>query len=97
VDEGLVRRHAEAHGRAVANGDLAVAGSDLDGAARSQAAAVMKSVPGTIEGAEVQSVEAAGDGFVVRTRYWGGGSEATVEARWEDRGGRPMIVGLRLR
>lgn len=88
MDEGLVRRHAEAHGRAVANGYLAEAGSDLDGAARSEAVAVMQSLPGTIEGAEVQSVEADEDCFVVRTA-----TGAAARRRWWRHAGRIAAGG----
>jgi hypothetical protein len=96
VDEATVRAHAEAHGRAMAVGDVRTAGEDLEGGARDQAAEVMKAVPRAIEGATVTSVKREGDGFVVRTRYFGDGSEATVEARWQERGDRPRIVALRV-
>jgi hypothetical protein len=96
VDVGRVRALAEAHGRAMAEGNLRRAASDLDDAARAQSAEVMRAVPRSIDIAEVTSVEASGGNVVVRTHYAGGGAEATVEARWEERDGHPRIVDLRV-
>jgi len=78
------------------NGDLKRAASDLEGPALAQAPGVMKAVPPSIESAEVQSLEARGDDFVVRILYEGGGSEATLESRWAEREGRPKIIDLRV-
>jgi hypothetical protein len=96
VDEEGMMAHAEAHAAAMAAGDLNRAGRDLDTAARAGAADVMKRVPRSIDRADVTSARREGDELVVCTRYAGGDSEATVEARWAERDGRPRIVALRV-
>jgi hypothetical protein len=96
VDESAVRAHAEAHGRAVAQGDLRTAAADLDGPARAQASEVMSALPPRIEDVEVADLQPSGEEMVVRTRYSGEGAEATIEARWAERAGRARIVELRV-
>jgi hypothetical protein len=94
MNDKRVREHAEAHGRAIAAGDLAGAASDLTEDARAKAPGVMKLLPRPVTAAEVTFVEPAADAFVVRTRYTGDDGAATVEARWAEIDGRPRIVDL---
>jgi hypothetical protein len=94
MNDSTVREHAEAHGHAIAAGDLAGAASDLTEAARAKAPAVMKLLPRPVTAAEVTSVELAADAFVVRTSYTGDGGAAIVEAKWVEIDGRPRIVDI---
>ena len=94
MNDSTVREHAEAHGRALASGDLAGAASDLSEGARAKAPGVMGLLPRPVTAAEVTSVETAADAFVVRTRYTGDDAAATVEATWAEIDGRPRIVDL---
>jgi hypothetical protein len=94
MDDSKVREHAEAHGRAIAAGDLAAAAGDLDESVRAKAPSIMKHLPRPVTASEVLSVEAAADAFVVRTLYTGAEGTATVDARWAEIGGRPRIVDL---
>ena len=97
MDESTVRRHAEEHGRAMVEGDLMRAGGDLTSEAQGQARDVMRGLPREIDAAEVASVETTGgDEYVAQIRYSGEGRDVTVESRWGEREGRPMIVELRL-
>ena len=97
MDESTVRRRAEAHGRAMVEGDLMRAGGDLSAEAQAQARDVMRELPHAIDGAEILTIERAGsEEYVSRIRYSGEGRDATVEARWAERDGRPMIVDLGL-
>jgi hypothetical protein len=43
----------------------------------------------------VLDVDAAADHAVVHIRYAGDDKIVTIRSRWEDRGGRPMIVEAR--
>jgi hypothetical protein len=95
MDEATVKEHAEAHGRAMAGGDVNRAAQDLTDEGRAQAGPVMKALPRPITGAQVQEVTTVGDEFVVNILYSGSDSEVTVESRWADVGGKPMIVGLK--
>jgi hypothetical protein len=96
MDEAKVREHAEAHGQAVVAGDLRKAGSDLTKSGMAAAGDVNPKLPRPVTGAEVLSVDASGDEFVATIRYTGEGSEATVESRWADQDGRPMIVDMKI-
>lgn len=96
MDEAIVRRHAEAHGRATAAGDLETAGTDLDKSAYSAAGEVMKKMPADLSGSEITGVRNEGDGWVVTIRYSGGAGSATVESRWAERSGVPKIVDLKI-
>jgi hypothetical protein len=96
MEESAVRERADAHGQAVVAGDLNRAGGDLTKAAMAEAGSVMKSLPTPVTGAEVESVESAGDGFVVLIRYAGTDSEVIVRSRWIDEDGTPKIAELSL-
>lgn len=95
MDESTVREHAEAHGQAMAGGDLNRAAQDLTDDARAQAGPVMKALPRPITAARVQDVTPDGDEFVVNILYSGSDASATVESRWAEVDGNPMIVGLK--
>ena len=97
MDESTVRRHAEAHGRAMVEGDVMRAGNDLSAEAQARARDVMRELPRELVDAQILTIESAGgDEYVSRIRYSGEGREVTVEARWAEREGRPMIVDLGL-
>lgn len=96
VDEGQVRKHAEAHGQAVVAGDLGRAASDLTDEAKQVAPKVMKQLPRPASAADVQSVSQEGDDYVALIQYSGEDHSATVESRWSERDGRPMITDLKI-
>ena len=97
MDEAVVREHAETHGQAMVDGDLRRAASDLTPDAQAEAPAVMREIPRSLDAAEILSVEGTDGGACVsRIRYSGEGKTVVVSARWEDVGGRPMIVALAL-
>jgi hypothetical protein len=96
MDESAVREHADAHGQAVAAGDLNRAGGDLTKEAMASAGSVMKSLPRPVTGAEVRSIESAGDAYIVLIRYAGDDSEVMVRSRWIDEDGTPKIAELSL-
>ena len=96
MDEARLREDADTHGQATVAGDLKTAGSYLAKEAYGPAGEVMEKMPKPLEGAEVGSVETAGDEALVQIRYSGGGDEIVIESRWADRDGSPKIVGLRV-
>jgi hypothetical protein len=95
MDQAEIRERAEAHAKAVVEGDLVVASKDLTDEARAQAPDVMKELPRPVTGADVGEVRTEGDDFVVGILYKGQDSEKQVESRWVEAGGRPMISELR--
>ena len=96
MDEASVREQAEAHGRAMVEGDVNRAGGDLMASARAAAGPVMKAMPNPLKSAEVQSIEAQEDGFMVDIRYGGDEQSIVVRSRWVDDEGRPKIAELNL-
>ena len=96
MDEQAVRTHAEAHGKALVEGDLRRAGSDLTPEAQGQAPDVMSNFPKRVENAEVISLDVQGEEAVVQARYSGDGKDVTVESRWGERDGRPKILDMKL-
>ncbi|CAN5531537.1 hypothetical protein BH24ACT26_BH24ACT26_09460 [soil metagenome] len=95
MEAATVREHAQAHGEAVATGDLRRASADLADDAKAEAGAVMGRLPKPVRGAELVDVEASGgDDCVARIRYTGDGDDVTVETRWREQDGRPKIVAL---
>ena len=94
MDEDTVRLHAQAHGDAVVANDLGQAASDLTDEAKAQAPAVMGKLPRPTTAAEIQSVRDDGGEFVATIVYSGEGSSASVESRWVEKDGKPMIASL---
>lgn len=94
MDEATVRAAAEEHANATVAKDFKVAGSTLSEPARAQAGDVMKAMPGELTGCAITGVVPAGDETVVTIAYKGEKGETTVESRWAEIDGRPMIVNL---
>ena len=78
----------------MAGGDVNRAAQDLTEDARVQAGPVMKALPRPITSAEVLDVRTDAEVVVVNILYSGTDSKATIESRWADVDGKPMIVGL---
>ena len=96
MDKAGVRDRAEAHARAIAEGDLGRASSDLTEEAKKTAPAVMAEMPRPITGARVTNVVTSGADAVATILYSGDDKELSVESRWTDRDGRLMITELTL-
>ncbi len=96
MDQDSVRTHAQGHADAMLAGDLKRAGSWLTPEAMGNVGVVMQVMPKTIDHAEVVGVTSEQDEAVVHIRYTGDNKEVTVESRWGERDGRPMIVDLAL-
>lgn len=94
MDGSSVRAAATEHAEATVAKDFKTAGATLTEAAMAQAPAVMKAMPGPLDGCEIRSVEPEGDGFVVSIAYLSGGESTLVESHWAEVGGKPMITAL---
>jgi hypothetical protein len=97
MDQANVREHAEAHANAIVTGDLARASSDLTDEAKRGARAVMAEMPRPVTDARVGEVLVSDNDAVATIVYAGNDTQISVESRWEEREGRPMIVDLTLR
>ena len=94
MDEASVRVAAEEHANAMVAKDLKTAGSVLTKEAGAQAGGVMKAMPGELTGCAIKDVSTAGDEVIVTITYQGAEGETTVESRWAEIDGRPMIANL---
>jgi hypothetical protein len=92
MDEAQMREVAEEHGRAVERGDMAAVQNDLIEDLHPQLPMIGQILPNPCNTAEVLSVEGADDHTIVYIRYSGDDKVVTIRSRWEERGGRPMIV-----
>ncbi|HZA20525.1 MAG TPA: hypothetical protein VE889_06695 [Actinomycetota bacterium] len=95
MDESIVRRAAEDHGKALVQGDLKRAGSAWyawNDDVKQMAGAIMPMMPNPVSGAEVIEVRRDGEQFVVTTLYSGQDKKTTVESRWEEREGSAKMV-----
>lgn len=96
VEESEVRASAEAHAQAIVAGDIGSAVRDLTDRAKAQGSDVMKAMPSPLIGAEITTVESAGDGWLVRISYGGEADELIVESRWIEQDGRPVADDLKV-
>jgi len=92
MDEAQVREHAEEHTRAVERGDLAAVTADFIPELHEAVPEIAQSLPSPVNTGEVLSVEDKDDHAVVQIRYTGDDDTVTIQTRWEDRDGRPLIV-----
>lgn len=93
MDDAITRDHVQAHADAVARGDMDAVVADLAEELRPQASELARLLPQPVASAEVVNVDVGDDGAVSLIRYAGAGTGVTIRARWQDRGGRPVIVG----
>lgn len=96
MDEANVRAAAEEHANATVAKDFRTAGSTLTKDAGAQAPSIMAAMPGELTACAIKDVAAAGDEMIVTITYTGTEGEVTVESRWAEIDGRPMITSLTL-
>jgi hypothetical protein len=94
MDESTVRESAETHAHATVERDYEVAGSYLTDDVKATVSDVMRAMPRSLTSAEILDVDASASPATCRIRYAGDEGATTVESRWEEVGGRPMIVAL---
>ncbi|MCW3038973.1 MAG: hypothetical protein JWM31_878 [Solirubrobacterales bacterium] len=88
-----IRTAAEAHGRAVVNGDIEHIKADLVDELHPHIPAVAGAVPQPLQSATVLSVDVFEGYAETVTAYASPDRSVEFKSRWEDRGaGRPQIV-----
>jgi hypothetical protein len=92
MDEARVRECAEEHAKAVERGDLPAITADFIPELHEAVPEIAKSLPNPVNTGEVLSVAVEDDHATVQIRYTGDAGNVTIQTRWEDRGGRPLIV-----
>ena len=92
MDEVPTRKHAEAHAKAVVEGDMDSVVNDFIPELRGNVPSIAEKLPHPVTSAEVEQVDMEEDHATVRIRYHGEADSLAIQTRWEEHDGRPMIV-----
>ncbi len=92
MDEATTRNHIQQHADAVVRGDMDAVVADFSEELRPQVPQLAQALPQPVTSAEVLSVEIADPESVATIRYSGATAAVTIRSRWQDIGGRPVIV-----
>jgi 5,10-methenyltetrahydromethanopterin hydrogenase len=92
VDEVPTRNHAEAHVKAVLEGDMESVENDFAPEIRDGAKTIAKKLPSPTTDAEIKKLDMEEDHATVEIHYSSQDESITIRTRWEERDGRPMIV-----
>jgi hypothetical protein len=97
MDQGITRDHIKRHADAVARGDMDALTADFSEELRPQVPQTAQALPQPVTAAEVLSVEVGEPETVAMIAYSGDASEVSIGSRWQNQGGRPVIVAARAR
>jgi 5,10-methenyltetrahydromethanopterin hydrogenase len=92
VDEVPTRQHVEAHAKAVVEGDMDTVTNDFVPDMRDQVQGAAEKLPQPVEEASVEKLEMEDDHAIAQIRYSNERESVALRTRWEEHGGRPMIV-----
>lgn len=92
MDDQQTRDHITEHAEAVVRGDMPAVIADFTETLRPHVPEIAKALPQPVTAAEVLSVEVGDTESVAMIRYAGEASNVTIRSRWQDEGGRPVIV-----
>lgn len=92
MDEVPTRKHAEAHAKAVVDNELDSVTNDFVPEMRGKVSEIAKQLPNPVTDAEVVRLDMEDDHATVQITYSNDDESLTIETRWEERDGRPMIV-----
>jgi 5,10-methenyltetrahydromethanopterin hydrogenase len=92
MDEVPTRQHAEAHVKAVLEGDMESITNDFVPDMRDKVQGLAEKLPQPTEGADIENIDVEDDHANVQIRYSNERESVAVRTRWEEIDGRPMIV-----
>jgi hypothetical protein len=92
MDEATTKDHIEAHADAVVCADMDAILADFSEGLRPEVPQLAQALPQPVTSADIQNIEIGGDESVSTIRYSGQDSAVTIRARWQEEGGRPVIV-----
>jgi hypothetical protein len=92
MDDQQTRNHIQQHADAVVRGDMDAVVADFTESMRPQVPSLAQVLPMPVTAAEVLSVEVGDTEAVAMISYTGAPGEVTIRSRWQDEGGRPVIV-----
>jgi hypothetical protein len=92
MDEAATREHIEAHADAVVRADMDAILADFSEGLRPEVPQLAQALPQPVTSSDIQNIEIGEDETVSTIRYSGQDSAVTIRARWQEEGGRPVIV-----
>jgi hypothetical protein len=92
MDDSETHEHIRQHADAVVRGDMDAVTADFSEDLRPRVPQIAQALPQPVTAAEVLSVEVGDAESVGMIRYSGDTGEVTIRSRWQDQGGRPVIV-----
>ena len=92
MDDQQTRDHISQHADAVVRGDMDAVIADFTERLQPHVPEIAKALPQPVTGADVLSVDVGDSESVAMIRYSGDAGEVTIRSRWQDEGGRPVIV-----
>jgi hypothetical protein len=92
MDDQRTREYVEQHAQAVVRGDTDAVVADFSQEMQPRVPQLVQALPQPVTSAEVLSVEVGDSESVAMIRYSGDTGDVTVRSRWQDEGGRPVIV-----
>jgi len=92
MDDQQAREHVKQHADSVVRGDMDAVVADFSDDLRPHVPELVQSLPQPVTRADVLSVDVGETASVAMIRYAGDTGEVTVRSRWQEQGGRPVIV-----
>jgi hypothetical protein len=92
MDDQRTREYVEQHAQAVVRGDTDAVVADFSEAMQPRVPELVQALPQPVTSAEVLSLKVGDSESVAMIRYSGDTGDVTVRSRWQDEGGRPVIV-----
>jgi 5,10-methenyltetrahydromethanopterin hydrogenase len=92
MDEVPTRQHAEAHVKAVLEGDMESITNDFVPDMRDKVQGLAEKLPRPTEDADIEKIDMEEDYALVQIRYSNERESVAIRTRWEELDGQPMIV-----
>jgi hypothetical protein len=92
MDDQQTRDQIKQHADAVVRGDMDAVVADFTEDVQPHVPEIAKALPQPVTSAEVLNVEIGESETVAMIRYSGDNGAITIRSRWQDHGGRPVIV-----
>ncbi|HVS29161.1 MAG TPA: hypothetical protein VHE14_06390 [Solirubrobacteraceae bacterium] len=92
MDDQQTRDHIKEHADAVVRGDMDAIVADFSEELRPQVPQIAQALPQPVTSANVQSIDVGDTESVAMICYSGDTGDVTIRSRWQDEGGRPVIV-----
>ena len=92
MDDLQTRDQINQHADAVVRGDMDAVVADFTEGLQPHVPELAKALPQPVTSAEVLSIDVGDSEAVAMIRYSGESAEVTIRSRWQDEGGRAVIV-----